>query len=70
MVSLTSAIYDPPEPQLPHLVVFFDGEGDVRVIRAVDSRPDGMALLEKIAENVADLGLLEFRVVTQPHARG
>jgi hypothetical protein len=69
MGSLMSAVYDPPEPQLPHLVVFFDGEGDVRVIRAVDSHSDGIAPLEKMAENVADLGLLEIRVVTQPHPR-
>jgi hypothetical protein len=55
MISLTSAVYDPPQPELPHLVVFFDGEGDVRLIRAVQSCSAGMAFLEKMAQTFADL---------------
>jgi hypothetical protein len=66
MVFVTGAMYEPPAPQLPHVVVFFDHDGDVRVIRAVDSRSAGIALLEQMAETFADMGLPEFRAVTEP----
>ena len=63
MVSVTAAIYEPPAPHLPHILVFFDKDGDVRVIRAVESRSAGIALLEKMAGIFAHLGLPEFRAV-------
>jgi hypothetical protein len=65
MVFVTAAIYEPPAPQLPHVVVFFDNDGDVRAIRAVDSRSAGLAVLEKMAETFAALGLPEFRALTE-----
>jgi hypothetical protein len=65
MAYVTGVIYEPPEPQLPHVVVFFDNDGDARVIRALDSRSAAIDLLEKMAETFANLGLPEFRAVTQ-----
>jgi hypothetical protein len=65
MAYVTGVIYEPPAPQLPHVVVFFDNDGDARVIRALDSRSAAIDLLEKMAETFANLGLPEFRAVTQ-----
>lgn len=53
---LEGAIYDPPTPEFPYIVVLFDEKGDVRVVRAVDSRPAGIALLDQIRHRLAEFG--------------
>ena len=60
MVFMRGAVYEPPAPEFPYILVFFDADSDVRVIRVVDSREAGMALLEKMSKSFAHLGLAEL----------
>jgi hypothetical protein len=60
MVFVSGAVYEPPSPGFPHILVFFDADGDIRVARPVESAEAGRALLEKMTEAIAQFGLAEL----------
>jgi hypothetical protein len=61
MVFVTGTVYEPPAPEFPFILVFFDAEGDIRVIRVVESAEAGRALLDKMTESLAQFGLAELK---------
>lgn len=65
MVFVAGTVYEPPTPDFPVIVVFFDAQGDIRVIRAVASAEAGKTLLEKMQESFAHLGLAELKIPAQ-----
>lgn len=47
------AVYDPPAPGLPLVLVIFDAEGSVMAAKSVDSREIGERLLYDLMEEQA-----------------
>ena len=66
MISVKGTVYEPPAPGFPFILVFFDPEGDIRVIRTVESAEAGRALLEKMTRTFARFGLAELKGAGEP----
>jgi hypothetical protein len=60
MTYLTGAVYSPPMPGLPFVVVIFDPDGKIRVTRAVSSAEAGQSVLTKIGQSLDELKIAEF----------
>jgi hypothetical protein len=67
-LSLTGAVYEPPAPGLPFVVVLFDPDGEIRVTRAADSAAAGETVLMNIKQNFHELGLAELIIPGRPAA--
>jgi hypothetical protein len=66
MSSVIGTVYEPPAPEFPFILVFFDQEGDIRVIRTVESVEAGKTLLEKMTKTFARFGFAELKSASEP----
>ena len=66
MISVMGVVYEPPAPEFPFILVFFDPEGDIRVIRTVESAEAGRALLDKMTRTFARFGFAELKSAGEP----
>jgi hypothetical protein len=60
MPFVTGTVYEPPAPGFPYILVFFDADGDIRVIRVVESAEAGRAVLDTMTKSFAQFGLAEL----------
>ncbi len=70
MIYLTGAVYAPPSPGLPFVVVIFDPDGKIRVTRAVDSAEAGENVLMRIGQSLDQLNIAEFITPGRPSDDG